>query len=223
MSVKFVSLMSGGVDSPVATYLLIKRGYTPIVTYCDLIPYAGSSNRNKVLATTQQLAKFTPTKKIITYFLPHGLFLSKILKTIPSRITCLFCRKAMLAGAEYVAKLEGAEAIATGEIIGEQASQTIWNLRAIHGKSPLPLLQPLITLSKDEVTKISREIGTLESGGPPADCCSAVPSKPATHATIEQVEEYDSAIPLEDLEQIYARKIDKFLVTPESITPLKDT
>ncbi|MHA2407098.1 MAG: hypothetical protein ACXACA_01840 [Candidatus Ranarchaeia archaeon] len=221
MSVKFVSLMSGGVDSPVATYLLIKQGYTPIVTYCDLIPYAGSTNRKKVLATTQQLAKFTPTKEIKTYFLPHGLFLAYILKTVPRRITCLFCRKAMLAGAEYVARLEDAEAIATGEIIGEQASQTVWNLRAIHGTSQLPLLQPLIALTKDEVTKIGREIGTLESGGPPADCCSAVPTKPATHATIDQIEEFEKDIPFNEMEQIYSGKVDKFIVTPKSVTPLE--
>jgi thiamine biosynthesis protein ThiI len=209
--------MSGGVDSPVATYLLMKRGYTPIVTYCDLIPYAGSSNRDKVLATTQQLARFTPNKEIKTYFLPHGLLLGEILKKVPRKITCLLCRKAMLAGAEFVAQLEGAEAIVTGEIIGEQASQTVWNLRAIHGTSKLPLLQPLIGLTKDEVTKIGREIGTLESGGPPADCCSAVPTKPATHATVEQIEEHESELPLENIERIFSGKIDEFRVTPDTI------
>jgi len=221
--VKVVSLLSGGLDSPVATYLLIQRGYTPVVVYCDLAPYVESANTQKVIASAQQLAKFSSSNRLTMYVLPHTAIIERIVNHAPTPFTCLLCRQAMFIGAEYVAKKEGAVAIVTGEIIGEQASQTLWNLRAVHLHLTIPILRPLITFNKDEVTQISREIGTLTSGGESTGCCTAAPDRPITHATFDELHALAMHTFEKDFLETYHEAIQIFEITPQHATPLTST
>jgi thiamine biosynthesis protein ThiI len=197
---KAVCLVSGGIDSPVAAWLAMKKGCVPIFIYYDNYPFTGETTKQRALDVIKKLSEYTPEGRVKVYVIPHGGDLTDILRNCPRKLTCVLCRRMMYRLAERVANMEGAEAIVTGEIIGEHASQTLRNLRVENGAlTEVCVLRPLIGMDKVEVERLARKIGTFEASSRPALCCSAPPRRPRTHASLREVAEAEEGLSIGDM------------------------
>lgn len=196
---KVICLVSGGIDSPVAAWLLMKKDCTPVFVYFDNSPFTDETTQQRAFEAVEKLRKLSgnPVK---LYVVPHGGDLAEILRHCPRRLTCVLCRRMMYRVAERIALKEGAEAIATGEIIGEHASQTLRNLRVeSEAVSRVTILRPLAGENKTEVESMARRIGTFDSSTKPASCCTGPPPKPRTRARFEEVLEAEKSLTIEEM------------------------
>jgi len=182
---KVVALVSGGIDSPVASFMMLKRGVEVIVLHFNNYPYTGGSNE-KVLKIIDKLNEYSPSK-LKYYEAGYGEYLKKCIHEAPERLTCVLCKSGMYKIAEAVAKKEGALAIVDGSSLGQVASQTLPNILATRYSTSMPVLSPLIGLDKLEIEGIGRKVGTFDISILPAPGCSAVPKYPETNADLEQV------------------------------------
>lgn len=182
---KVISLVSGGIDSPVASFLMMKRGVEVIVLHFNNHPYTGGSNE-KVLKIIDKLNEYSPSP-LKYYEAGYGEYLNKCIEEAPIRLTCVLCKSGMYRIAEEIAKEEGALAIVDGSSLGQVASQTLPNILATRYPTSMPVLSPLIGLDKLEIEKIGRKIGTFEISILPAGGCTAVPQYPETNAKLDQV------------------------------------
>lgn len=186
---KVVCLVSGGIDSPVAAWLVIRKGCVPVFVYYDNYPFTDETTKHRALDTIKKLKEYLCDDRLKIYVIPHGPDLVDILRNCPRKLTCVLCRRMMYRVAERVAKMEGADGIVTGEIIGEHASQTLRNIRVENtAVAGICVLRPLIAMDKLDVERLARKIGTFEvSTRPGVCCCSAPPKSPRTRATLEEV------------------------------------
>lgn len=197
---KVVCLVSGGIDSPVAAWLAIKKGCNSVLVYFDNSPFTDETTQQRVLEVTKRLKQHEPEKTFRLYIVPHGADLADILRNCPRNLTCVLCRRMMYRVAEKIALKEGAEAIVTGEIIGEHASQTLKNLRVeSEAISQVTVLRPLIGMNKTEVESIARKIGTFDTSTKSASCCTGPPPKPRTQARFEEVLEAERSLNIEGM------------------------
>jgi len=197
---KVVCLVSGGIDSPVAAWLAMKKGLTPVFVYFDNSPFTDETTQQRALEAMKKLSQHASEKDIKLYIVPHGNDLADILRNCPRNLTCVLCRRMMYRVAEKIALKEGAEAIVTGEIIGEHASQTLRNLRVENeALSKATVLRPLIGMNKTEVESIARKIGTFDTSTKPASCCTGPPPKPRTRASMEEVHKAEKRLNIEDM------------------------
>lgn len=183
---KFVSLVSSGIDSPVATYLVSKKADEIILVHADIRPFTDDRECEKFIKLAKHLKNLVSCS-IKAYILPHGNSLSTFKESCNNRFTCVFCKRMLLRYAEKIAEKEGADAIVMGDSLGQVASQTLQNLRTIEQAISIPVLRPLIGFDKEDTVKIAREIGTYDISIPPSDGCNAVPYKPATRAKLDQI------------------------------------
>jgi len=195
---KFVSLISSGIDSPVATYLLSKKADEIILVHADIRPLTD----DKEIKNFIKLAKFL--KKHIScsmkvYLVPHGDSLSVFKQNCKDRFTCVFCKRMLLRYAEKIAEKESADATIMGDSLGQVASQTLQNICTIEQAVNIPVLRPLIGLDKEDIVKIGKEIGTYDLSIALSDGCSAVPKKPATRTKLEHILEEEKKIDVRDL------------------------
>ena len=134
------------------------------------------------------------------YIIPHGKNLQTFTNEAPSRFTCLLCKRMMYRIAERVADAEGADGIVTGEAIGEQASQTITNLRVLNeAAKKYPIHRPLLGFDKTETEKLARKIGTFEISIRKAKGCCAAPNQPATQAKLEMVKKAEEKLDIDGM------------------------
>lgn len=197
---KAVYLVSGGIDSPVAAWLVIRKGCIPIFVYYDNYPFSNDTTKQRALDTIKKLAEYLIDRQAKIYVIPHGKDLTDILRNCPRRLTCILCKRMMYRVAERLAKKEKAEAIVTGEIIGEHASQTLRNLRVMNtALKNVCILRPLVGMSKLEVEHLAREIGTFEISTRPGLCCSANPPQPRTRAKLEEIEKAEEKLDIENM------------------------
>ena len=182
---KVVALVSGGIDSPVAAFMMLKRGVEVIVLHFNNYPYTGGSNE-KVLKIIDKLHEYSPSKSKY-YEAGYGEYLKKCIEDAPERLTCVLCKSGMYKIAETLAKKEGALAIVDGSSLGQVASQTLPNILATRYSTAMPVLSPLIGLDKLEIEGIGKKIGTFDISILPAGGCTAVPKYPETNADLEQV------------------------------------
>jgi len=197
---KAVCLVSGGIDSPVAAWLAMKKGCTPVFVYFDNSPFSDETTQQRALEAIKKLRPQISESDIKLYMVPHGDDLADILRNCPRKLTCVLCRRMMYRVAEKIALKEGAEAIVTGEIIGEHASQTLRNLRVeSEAVSKVTVLRPLIGTNKTEVESMARKIGTFDASTKPASCCTGPPPKPRTRARLEEVFEAERSLNIEDM------------------------
>jgi len=195
---KLVSLISSGIDSPVATFLLSKKADEIIFVHADNRPLTDDREINNFIKLSKHLKKQIKSK-IKIYSVPHGENLSCFKQNCNIRFTCVFCKRMLLRYAEKIAEKEGADAIIMGDSLGQVASQTLQNIRTIEDAINMPVLRPLIGFDKEDVIKIAKEIGTYNLSILPSDGCKAVPDKPATMAKIKQITEEERGIPIDDL------------------------
>ncbi|MFX1518780.1 MAG: hypothetical protein ACFFCD_02500 [Promethearchaeota archaeon] len=200
---KVVCLLSGGLDSPVACYTLIKKECIPIFLYFDNSPYTGETTKQQTVDMAKKLTEYIPEKEAKMYIAPQGCNMTAFLETTSKRslkYTCIFCKRMMYRIAEEIALIERGCAIATGEILGEQASQTLDNLFVLHqAVSRYTVLRPLISWDKVEVLTKAREIGTYEISSRQTLPCTLSPEKPATKGWLKEILEIESAIDIETL------------------------
>ena len=195
---KLVSLISSGIDSPVATYLLSKKAEEIILVHGDIQPFTDKREIENFLQLARHLKKITSCS-LKVYLVPHGSSLSTFKQNCNNKFTCVFCKRMLLRYAEKIAKKEGAEAIVMGDSLGQVASQTLQNIRTIEQAVKNPVLRPLIGLDKEDVVKIAKEIGTYDLSILPSNGCNAVPNKPSTRARLEQILDEESKLNVDKL------------------------
>ena len=186
---KVVVLLSSGIDSPVAAYLMMKRGCEVIALNCDNAPFTTPKAAELFEQLVDQLneyAKGVPIKKRVV---PYGEYLQTAKGTAPEKMTCVLCKSGMYHIAEKLALKLGADAIVDGSSVGQVASQTLSNILATIYGVEMPILSPLIGLDKEEITKIAKKIGTFEISKIDDGGCSAVPKYPETRADLERVKQ----------------------------------
>ena len=186
---KVVVLLSSGIDSPVAAYLMMKRGCEVVALHCNNDPFSGpkvTENFNLLVDQLNIYAKGTPIKKRV---IDYGEYLTVAKEKAPEKMTCVLCKSGMYRIAEKLANKIGADAIVDGSSVGQVASQTLSNILATRYGVDMPILSPLIGLDKEEITAIAKDIGTFEISKIDDGGCSAVPRYPETRADLERVKE----------------------------------
>jgi thiamine biosynthesis protein ThiI len=195
---KFVSLISSGIDSPVATYLVSKIPDEIILLHGDIRPYTDDREIENFLRIVNHLKKASSCK-FKTYVLPHGISLGDYKEECNDRYTCIFCKRMLLRYAEKVAEKEGADAIVMGDSLGQVASQTLQNINTIDSAVSIPILRPLIGYDKEDIVKIAKDIGTYELSILPSDSCKAVPNKPATQAKLDKILDEENKVDIKGM------------------------
>ena len=195
---KFVALLSSGIDSPVAIYLLSKKGDEIILLHADNRPFTDDREIEKFITLAKHLKTLVPSK-LSALLLPHGQSLEAYKMHCNNRFTCVVCKRMMLRYAEAIAKKEHAEAIIMGDSLGQVASQTLQNLRVVEQAVGIPILRPLIGFDKEDTIKIAKQIGTFDLSIAPADGCAAVPTKPSTQARLEHIRAEEQKINVDEL------------------------
>ena len=195
---KVVVLLSGGIDSPVAAYLMMKRGCEIIALHCDNTPYTESKAREKFNALVDQLQTYASGVPIKKRVIPYGDYLKACKDKGPERMTCVLCKSGMYKTAEMLAKNMGAQAIVDGSSVGQVASQTLKNILATRSGVDMPILSPLIGMDKIETTRIAEKIGTFEISKEADGGCKAVPRYPETNTDVERLEEAIIAVSQEE-------------------------
>ena len=182
-----VVLMSGGLDSPVAAWLMMKRGVMIIPVYCNNSPYAENAARERAFDCIRQLQKWAPEHQFTTYEIPHGPNLQSFIDICNRKNTCLLCKRMMYREAYEIMKKEGASGIITGSSLGQVASQTAANMYAEIYELAIPIYHPLIAFDKTEIMDIARKIGTYDISNRPAGSCAAVPERPEVKANYDLI------------------------------------
>ena len=184
---KVIVLLSSGIDSPVAAYMMMKRGCEVVALHCNNDPFSGpkvTENFNLLVDRLNIYAMGVPIEKRI---IDYGEYLSVAKEKAPEKMTCVLCKSGMYKIAEKLAVKLGADAIVDGSSVGQVASQTLSNILATRYGVEVPILSPLIGLDKEEITAIAKEIGTFEISKIDDGGCNAVPRYPETHADLERV------------------------------------
>ncbi len=185
---RVLALISGGIDSPVAAYRMMRRGCLVSFLHFHGAPFLDRRTQEKVREIVRLLTRFQYTSRLT--LVPFGEVQQEVVVNAPAPYRVVLYRRLMARIAEHLAGLEGAKALVTGESLGQVASQTLENLTVIEEAVRLPVLRPLIGMDKEEISAQARDIGTYEiSIQPDQDCCTLfVPRHPATRATLEEID-----------------------------------
>lgn len=202
MSGRLMSLLSGGIDSPVASYRMMKRGCQVDFIHFHSYPFLDRSSQDKAQHLAHLLTQYQYHSRL--FLVPFGDLQQHIVGTAPPPYRVVLYRRSMLRIAEVLAKQRGAQALVTGESLGQVASQTLQNLRVTEAATTLPLLRPLIGMDKAEIMQEAQAIGTYSTSIlPDQDCCTLfVPRHPATKTIPERIEAMEQELDLPYLVQI---------------------
>jgi len=188
VSGKVTALLSAGFDSPVACYYLMKRGATVTFVHFHSFPYVTRDSVDQVKQLVKLLTKFQFDSRL--YVIPFGEVQQEIVARTAPPLRVILYRRVMVRVAEEITSKEHAQAVVTGESLGQVASQTLRNMRVINDVAKLPILRPLVGMDKEEIIAIARKIGTYDiSKEPYDDCCSFLaPRRPETWSDPKAVE-----------------------------------
>jgi len=208
---KVVCLLSGGIDSPVASYMMMRRGCKIVFVHFHAFPYLDSSSQEKAKELVSLLDNYQQGSKL--YFVPLGDIQKKVVLKVPEAYRVVIYRRLMFRIAEEIAKKENpaAAGLVTGESLGQVASQTLENISVIEKAVELSVLRPLIGMCKEDIIKIAREIETYEiSIRLDQDCCQLfIPKHPVTKSDEKTVKEIESKLDIKKLiDKIEDSKID---------------
>jgi len=195
---RLLALISGGIDSPVAAHLLLEKGAELVAVHFDNRPFADEKQTEKAKMLVKKLEEGAG-KRIKLYVVPHGKNQLEIARNSIRRFGCVICRRMMFRMGELIAEREGAEALLTGESLGQVASQTLKNIRTEEQAIKIPIIRPLIGFDKVDIEGIAKRIGTYECSIMPGSCCTLVPDKPATQAKLEKILEEEANMNLDEL------------------------
>ena len=194
-----LSLLSGGIDSPVSSYMMAKRGVVLEMLHFAAPPYTSDLARQKVLQLAQELTAWCGRMSV--HIVPLTEIQEQIRKQCPEEYFTLITRRFMMRIADRLAKEFDCRALVTGENLGQVASQTMEALRVSEDVTDLPVLRPLIGMDKEEIVRIARHIGTFDTSILPyEDCCTVFPPRhPKTKPHVEEVREIESVLDTEGL------------------------
>lgn len=190
---KLISLMSNGIDSPVASYKMAMMGADVILLHMDNRPYTDDRSIDVVLAIAERLREVTG-KEFPLYMADHGDNQSEIAEKCDRSYQCVMCKRVMQRTARELAKKLGADAIVMGDSLGQVASQTLRNIRSENIGLDFPVIRPLIGMDKLEIEAIAKEIGTYDISIRPTAGCTIVPVKPVTEADPEKVVKFSTEV-----------------------------
>lgn len=184
---KVVTLLSSGIDSPVATWMIARRGAVPVPVHFSGRPQTADTSEYLVQDIVRALAPSVQVGRL--YVVPFGDCQREISMACPNDLRVIMYRRVMYAVSERIAQLEGARAIVTGESLGQVASQTLENIAAVNEVVDTPVLRPLIGSDKQEIIERAESIGTYDISCETApDCCTLfMPRRPETHAKMDEV------------------------------------
>ena len=210
-----VTLLSGGIDSPVSTYMIAKRGVRLIPVHFFSFPYTSQQAKDKVVELGRQLTAYCG--RMTMEVVPFTHIQEEIRDKCPEEYFTLIMRRFMMRIAQHIAEANGAKAIVTGENLGQVASQTMEAMASTQAVTPLPVLQPLIGMDKQERITIARKIGTFDTSILPyEDCCTVfTPRHPRTRPQVSEVEAAASALDVDTLVQEAIQGIDRISLDPE--------
>ncbi|MDD5025739.1 MAG: tRNA 4-thiouridine(8) synthase ThiI [Methanoregula sp.] len=190
-----VALVSGGIDSPVAAWMMMKRGCRVVPLFVALDTFLDETTLAKAERVTATLAQYQPGIDLVVV---RDGYLAKakaeLARMHREKYTCLFCKRRMYRIATAYAESIGARGVVTGESLGQVASQTLDNLLVLTDAAEMPVYRPLIGLDKEEIIKIGRRIGTFEPSISPASGCTAVPHGPSTKARLTDIREIERTL-----------------------------
>lgn len=198
---KAMLMLSGGIDSPVAGYLAMKRGVDIEMVHFFSPPYTSEQSLNKAKELTAKLAPYVGTIKFIQ--VPFTEIQETVKHDVPEGYLMTIQRRFMLRLAEKLALKRHGLAIFNGEALGQVASQTLESMAAINDVTSMPVLRPVVSMDKNEIIKIAQKIGTFDlSIQPFEDCCTVfAPPAPKTKPRIDRAREYESRLNVEGLIQ----------------------
>ena len=194
-----VSLLSGGIDSPVSTYMMAKRGLALDFVHFFSPPYTSDQAKEKVVELARLLTPYTG--RTILHIVPFTEIQEEIRKNCPEEYFTLIMRRFMMRIAQRVGERIGAGCIVTGECLGQVASQTLEAMRSTEDACDLPVFRPLVGMDKEEIVSVSRKIGTFGTSILPyEDCCTVfTPRHPKTHPQLDEVRAAEAALPIQEL------------------------
>ncbi|MEM1569667.1 MAG: 7-cyano-7-deazaguanine synthase [Candidatus Bathyarchaeia archaeon] len=214
---RVVCLVSGGIDSPVATWMMMKQGCSIAVLFAYFPMGGDESDLKRFISVVRELRKWHIGGEMQVYIYKHDQNLVAFRKAA-LKFTCILCRRMMYRVANEIANIVKAKAIVTGENLAQVASQTLQNLSVINQASKLPVLRPLIGFNKEEIVKIAKRIGTYEascmrasSGCAPIKGCWARPLKPVTHASLDTIIKIESSL---NIKELLERSVDSLRKVP---------
>ena len=194
-----VTLLSGGIDSPVSSYMIARRGVRLIPVHFFSFPYTSQQAKDKVIELAGQVSEYAG--RMTVEVVPFTHIQEEIRDKCPEEYFTLIMRRFMMRIAQRIARDTGASAIVTGENLGQVASQTMEAMASTQAVIDMPVLQPLIGMDKEEIITIARRIGTFETSILPyEDCCTVfTPRHPKTHPKLDEVARVESALDVEAL------------------------
>ena len=201
VSGRVAAMLSGGIDSPVAAWQLMKRGCRVDFVHFHSYPLVDMSSIEKTQDLVQHLTRYQYDSRL--FLVPLGEIQKQIILSTPPAYRILMYRRFMVRITEALARERRAKAIVTGESCGQVSSQTLDNIAVIDAVANLPILRPLVGYNKEEIINVARSIGTYATSIlPDQDCCSLfVPKHPETRARVETVSRLESVLPVDELVQ----------------------
>ena len=196
-----IGMLSGGIDSPVACFKIMRRGAKIIFLHFHSYPYTNKTSQKIAIKLAEKLALWNCARKI--YFISLAEIQNYILISAPEKLRVILYRRSMFRIANMLSLKERADAIVTGDNLGQVASQTLENIRVINQASALPIFRPLIGEDKQDIIKLAKDIGTYDTSiEPHSDCCSLfVPKHPETKAKLSDVLAIEKKLKLNILEE----------------------
>ncbi|CQR48139.1 putative tRNA sulfurtransferase [Paraliobacillus sp. PM-2] len=213
---KTLLLLSGGIDSPVAGYLMMRRGVKLEAVHFHSPPYTSEAAKQKVLDLTKHLTYYGNQIKV--HIVPFTALQQKIHREIPHGYSMTVMRRMMLKISEKIAEKENILSLTTGESLGQVASQTMQSMHTINETTAYPILRPLVSMDKEAIIRISKDIHTYDiSIRPHEDCCTVfVPKAPKTKPKLDKVKYFEGLMDMgDDIEQIM-RNLETITLTQAS-------
>lgn len=211
---KAVSLLSGGIDSPVASWMMAKRGVALEMVHFFSYPYTSPEAKDKVLTLAQLLTPWCG--RLTVHVVPFTKIQEQLRLHCPEALFTLLMRRFMMRISQRVAQRVGAHGLITGESLGQVASQTMEAMAVTGQVCSLPVFRPLVGMDKEEIIRVARKIGTFETSILPyEDCCTVfTPRHPKTHPKLEEITEAEAALDIEALVEEAVQGIERVVLDP---------
>ena len=207
-----VSLLSGGIDSPVASWMIAKRGVALEMVHFFSYPYTSNEAKEKVLDLVRLLTPWCG--RLTVHVVPFTAIQEELRRSVPQELFTLVMRRFMMRISAQVARRCGAKALVTGECLGQVASQTMEAMAVTGAVVDLPILRPVVGMDKEDIVKLSRKIGTYDTSILPyEDCCTVfTPRHPRLRPTPEELEAAEQALDIEGMVQAAVDGIERIQV-----------
>jgi thiamine biosynthesis protein ThiI len=221
---RVVCLLSGGIDSPVAAHRMMKRGCAVTFVHFHSYPILSRASQEKARELAGLLTTWQHRSRL--YLVAFGEIQQQVVLAVPGPMRVVVYRRLMMRIAERIARMRNAQALVTGDVVGQVASQTLENLAVVGSVATLPVFRPLIGMDKDEIMAEAMRLGTYPiSIIPDQDCCTLfTPRNPLTRARLAEVEAAERALPVDEIvERAVAEAVVEELSYPPRVEQVGET